>query len=167
MKIREPVVTDGTAVYCLVKESTLDLNSPYAYLMLFRSFPETCAVAEANGEIVGFVSGFHPPTQPDTLFIWQVGVKESQRGTGLATRLLLDVLGRGTCGDVRYLDATVSPSNTASLTLFRRVADRLGAPREETLCFDRDHFPGATHEEELLIHIGPFAPGMVRGHNAT
>lgn len=162
IELRPPALADAQAMWSLVRASTLDDNSPYAYLMLARYHAGTCAVAERDGALVGFVSAFVPPAQPDTLFVWQVGVSEQARGTGLATRLIASLLERDGTAQLRYLEATVTPSNIASLTLFRRLAERLGARCRESRCFPSHLFPGGGgrqhHEEELLLRIGPFTP---------
>jgi len=142
----------------LVQDSTLDSNSPYAYLMLARYFAETCVLAERDGELGGFVSAFIPPEQPDALFVWQVGVGPLARGRGLATQLVAAALARKVDEGVRFVEATVTPSNSASLALFRGIAAKLGTRCKEAPCFAADLFPGNGHEEELLLRIGPFDP---------
>lgn len=157
-RFRRPQADDGTAIWELVKHTgVLDLNSAYSYIMLGEYFAETCILAERRGRIVGFVSGFKPPQREDTLFIWQVAVAESERGRGLARTLILKLLASTACIDVRYLEATVTPSNAASTRLFRAVAREL-----ETSCviergFAGELFPGDGHEAERLFRIGPFA----------
>lgn len=154
--LRAPEVEDGPAMWELVRESSLDDNSPYVYLMLTRYYGETCAVAERGEALGGFVSAFIPPEQPDTLFVWQIGVSPDARGHGLATRLVLDVLQREACSDVHYVEATVTPTNAASLALFRGLADKLGTRCRETECFPEHLFPTDDHEAEMLLRIGPF-----------
>jgi len=153
---RPPRVQDGSAVWELVAESTLDSNSPYSYLMMFEYFADTCLVAELDGQVVGFVTGFRPPEEPETLFIWQIGVAEAARGRGLARALLSDLLARQP-GKVRYLKATVNPSNQASLGLFRSMAAQLDTRCREREIFEEGLFPGTTHEAEMLLQIGPFS----------
>jgi L-2,4-diaminobutyric acid acetyltransferase len=154
---RLPLVEDGTSIWCLVRRSgTLDLNSTYCYLLLCKHFSETCAVAEVNGEIVGFVTAYLPPRHADTLFVWQIGVAAEMRGRGMASRLLEEVLQRKSCRSVRFLEATVGPTNHASRALFTRLAERLDAGLSEQSCFDSALFPGADHEAERLLRIGPF-----------
>lgn len=155
-ELRAPQPTDASAMWELVRDSSLDTNSPYAYLMLAHYFSETCVVADRGGELSGFVSGFVPPDRHRTLFVWQVGVCDQARGYGLATRLIATALQRETCQDVAYVEATVTPSNAASLALFRGLAEKLGTHCRETTCFPAHLFPGAGHEEELLLRIGPF-----------
>jgi L-2,4-diaminobutyric acid acetyltransferase len=154
---RRPVIEDGTPIWKLVRDSgVLDLNSVYCYLLLCKDYSETCAVAEANGEILGFVTAYLPPGREDSLFIWQIGVSSALRGQGVASRLLRELLQRESCRGVRFLDATIGPSNEASHALFAALAKRLGADLSEQSCFDAGLFPGESHEPENLIRIGPF-----------
>lgn len=155
---RKPTKADGAAIYALVRDTgVLDVNSPYSYLMLGEYFADTCVVAEKSDGIVGFVSGFIPPERPETLFVWQVGVADSEQGRGLGKRLLRRLLARKVCRNVRYIETTVTPSNTASTKLFQSMTRDL-----ETLCviqsgFDDTLFPDdGDHESERLFRIGPF-----------
>lgn len=154
--LRAPQLADGPAMWRLVRRSTLDDNSPYAYLMLARYHAETCLVAQRGEELSGFVTAFVPPGQPDTLFVWQVGVDPAARGHGLATRMIRSLLSQPAARAVRYLEATVTPSNEASLALFRGLAEKLGTRCRESECFAQHVFPDTGHEPEWLLRIGPF-----------
>jgi diaminobutyrate acetyltransferase len=149
----------------------LDLNSPYAYLMMAHWFADTCVVAEhkaadGSAEIVGFVMGFCPPDQPDTMFVWQVAVSPSQRGKGLAGRMICHIVSQAKPA-LRYIEATVTPSNAPSAALFRGLAQRLGAKITTSEVFSAATFPGPTlgveacHEGEVLYRIGPL-PAVTR-----
>jgi len=151
-----PTLEDGTRMWQLVQDSSLDDNSSYAYLMFARYYADTCVVAERRGELGGFVSAFQAPQDPEVLFVWQVGVGKSARGQGLATRMILDLAARKAADGVRYIEATVTPSNEASMALFHGLADKLGTKCEKSLCFPETVFPGDEHEEEWLLRIGPF-----------
>ncbi|MCA1939708.1 MAG: diaminobutyrate--2-oxoglutarate transaminase [Caenispirillum bisanense] len=158
--IRAARADDGAAMFELVKQTgSLDLNSAYCYLMMGQWFSDTCVVAERDGRVVGFVIGFVPPTQPDTIFVWQVGVAPSEKGRGVGKRLLDAFLEcEGPEGRPRYLEATVTPSNTASEMLFRSVARRQGARLKISEIFPGEWFPGdegSDHEPERLFRIGP------------
>lgn len=159
-EVRPPRPEDARDITELVRRvSKLDANSPYAYLLLCSHFADTGLVRREDGRLVAFVLGYRPPEQPDTYFLWQVGVDPACRGRGLAgrmvTRLLRRLEGRG----VRFLEATVTPSNEASAALFRGVARRLEAPCEERTCFAKELFPpGDAHEDEILFRVGPWAP---------
>ncbi|HZG72866.1 MAG TPA: diaminobutyrate acetyltransferase [Chondromyces sp.] len=157
LRLRQPTKEDGASVWELIKSTgILDLNSPYSYLMLCEYFPDTCVVAEEDHRIIGFVSAFRPPQARDTIFVWQVAVHESQKGKGLGRRLLEELLNRESCEDVHYLEATVSPSNLPSQSLFKGVAKRLNCPCEVSECFPEDLFPESGHEAEQTYRIGPF-----------
>jgi L-2,4-diaminobutyric acid acetyltransferase len=55
----------------------------------------------------------------------------------------------------RFLEATVTPSNASSWGLFRGYAGKKHARLTEQPLFHRSFFPGPSHEEEVLIRIGP------------
>lgn len=155
--LRQPQVADGTSIWRLVRDTgVLDVNSPYSYLMLCKFFSDTCVVAEHDGQIVGFVSAFRLPANQETLFVWQVVVAESQRGNGLGKALLQELIGREVCKNVRYLEATVSPSNRLSQALFRGLARDFATCCEVSECFPANLFPEGTHESEMTFRIGPF-----------
>jgi len=162
-RFRAPEAGDGAAIYKIVEDSgVLDLNSAYSYLMLGEYLGDTCLVAERKGEIVGFVSGLVPRTKPETLFIWQVASAQSERGRGLAKRLVHAMLTRPACRHVRYIEATVTPSNKPSKRLFRALARDLEAGFTIGQGFDAELFPGEGHESERLIRVGPFQPTAAR-----
>jgi L-2,4-diaminobutyric acid acetyltransferase len=154
---RTPEVGDGTEIWRLVRElDALELNSAYSYLMFCKFFPKTCVIAELDGEVAGFVFAFRPQTASDTVFVWQVGVDNTLRGRGVGIALLHTLLVREECRDVRFLEATVTPSNMPSQALFRKLARRLDTQCHVSPCFSSDQFPGNEHEDELLFRIGPF-----------
>ncbi|HEX7064010.1 MAG TPA: diaminobutyrate acetyltransferase [Bacillales bacterium] len=156
-RFSKPSKENGADVWTLVKSTgVLDVNSSYSYVMWCEFFRETSVVVERNDRVVGFISGYIKPESPNILFIWQVAVDDTERGQGLATKMLRHLLERSVCKDVRYLEATVAPSNMASRKLFTRFADKMGAPCEVHNCFTANDFPGEGHEDEPIYHIGPF-----------
>ncbi len=164
VELRPPAIEDGPAIHSLISRCPpLDLNSPYAYLLLCRHFPETCVVAAGEGGIDGFVSAYIPPAQPDTLFIWQVAVDARRRGQGLGLRMLQSLLERPALKHVAFIEATVGPGNQASRAMFAAWARRLDAPLNESPLFAASLF-GAGHEEECLLRLGPrpFVPKKAR-----
>lgn len=155
--LRSPTLEDGAAIWRLVVEGgTLDVNSSYTYLLLCRDFSETCIVAEGAEGILGFVTGYRPPAQLDTLFVWQVGVSRRARGQGLASRLLDGLLRSEGCQKVRFLETTVTASNEASRAMFGSLARRLETGLVETEGFPARLFPEGGHEAEPRLRIGPF-----------
>lgn len=156
--LRRPRMEDGKQMWQLVKDTKiLDVNSAYCYLMMCKFFPDTCVVAEYENRMVGFVTAYRPPTEPDALFIWQIGVDSSQRGKGLGGALLKNLIERESLKGVRYITATISPSNIPSQKLFRRLAADLNANLEvsEADGMPEEVFPGGGHEAEPLHRIGP------------
>lgn len=153
--IRKVQLQDGRDIWKLVKESgTLDVNSVYCYLMLCEYFPDTCFVAELNGQVVGFVTAFLQQNDPEVLFVWQIAVSEAYRGMGIADSLLERLTASDGCKHVRYIQTTVAGSNAASRRVFAKLAEKLGADQEITDGLPVHLFPEA-HEAEPLIRIGP------------
>lgn len=155
VEFRVPTLDDGADVWRAMKASgALDENSPYIYVLWCDYFADASVVAVSGGELVGFVCGFRPPRKPDTLFVWQVAVDDSQRGKGIAGRMISEILRRES--GLHYVEATVTPTNVPSMSLFRGVAKRLDVPCEESDFIRADHFPTDDHEPERLFRIGPF-----------
>ncbi|MFZ2634044.1 MAG: diaminobutyrate acetyltransferase [Desulfosalsimonadaceae bacterium] len=154
---RNPKIQDGQYLWELAKASkTLDVNSPYHYLIMCRHFGKTCLTAEKQGRVIGFVTAYIPPDSVDTVFVWQVAVDEKERGQGLGLHLLINIFKNAKAFSVRNLDATITPSNQASLCLFKAAARVLDAPFE----FEKEFFRAADfghnfHAPEMLFHIGP------------
>ena len=157
--LRRPTDGDGYNLHQLVARcQPLDTNSVYCNLLQCSDFADTAIAAEnAQGELVGFISGYRPPSRPDTLFVWQVAVDSSMRGQGLALRMLLALTERvAREHGVRYMETTISPDNAASQALFKRAFDKLGADCTRRTLFSRaEHFAGQ-HEDEVLYRAGPF-----------
>jgi L-2,4-diaminobutyric acid acetyltransferase len=156
--LRKPHEGDGAGIWNVVRGSgKLDVNSSYCYMMLGKYFYNTCAVAETGRKAVGFVTGFRHPEKADTWFVWQIAVDEQARGKGVARKLLEEVLNRPENADIRYIETTISPSNTASQSLFLGFARDRGLTCQITDGFKSDLFPeGMAHEDEMLFQIGPF-----------
>ena len=161
--IRRPQLEygDGGAMWRVARESgVLEENAEYTYHMFTHYFSEASIVAEKDGEVVGFIAGFRPPDHPDTAFVWQIAVAPAARGEGLARLMIHGVL-RGLAPGVRYLEATVSPSNEPSQRTFHGIARDLDAPCSEEILFPGDRFHGPSHEDEVLFRIGPIEAGRI------
>lgn len=154
--LRAPRAEDGAAAYELIKNCPpLDTNSMYCNLLQCEHFSATSVAAELDDDIVGFISGYIQPSQIDTLFVWQVAVGETVRGQGLAGRMLQELLARDATKKARYIETTITPDNRASWALFESLANKLNAPLNHSVKFDRQqHFAGQ-HETEMLVRIGP------------
>jgi len=128
----------------------------YCNLLQCTHFGATSALAEAEGDAVGFVSGYSPPPHPDALFVWQVAVDERARGHGLAKRLIMDILERPGNEHLHYIRTTITAQNEASWAMFHGLARKLDAPTEEQVLFDQDEHFGGEHKSEHELIIGPF-----------
>jgi L-2,4-diaminobutyric acid acetyltransferase len=155
--LRAPSAEDGPALYDLIAACPpLDRNSRYCNLLQVSHFADTAVVAELDGEIVGSVTGYLKPGDPETVFIWQVAVHEKARGQRLATRMMEEIVSRPVCRDVRWMETTIEPDNAASWSAFRKFAEAHGAETSQSLLFSRErHFAGS-HGDEVLLRIGPF-----------
>lgn len=163
IEIGRPTSQDGAGVFDLVARcKPLDENSMYCNLLQCSHFADTSVVTRNAGQVVGCVSGYIPPNQPDVLFIWQVAVDDSMRGLGLAKRMIANILERPVCTDVVRVHTTITPDNPASQGMFQSVANSLNTEVSITPYFERDdHFQGA-HETEMLWNIGPFQQSDAR-----
>lgn len=164
--IRPARPADGAALWRLARSNGLDENSPYAYLLFGEYFSASTLVAVSpsghgsggddghggRGDVVGFVMAFPAPGDPRRIFVWQIGVAESHRQQGIAASLLDELYARS---GAAFVEATVTPSNTASRTLFDRFGARHGAPVEVEPLFGASLFPGDDHEAEDRFRIGP------------
>ncbi|MBE0509107.1 MAG: diaminobutyrate acetyltransferase [Chromatiales bacterium] len=157
VQLRLPELADGKPVHELIGRCPpLDLNSSYNYFLLCSHFRQTCVIAEHHGQIVGFLSAYLLPEQPKTLFVWQIAVDASMRGSGLAGKLLAELLERPACRQIQYLETTIAPGNIPSRRVFERLADSQGVAIHESDFLQPHHFGNEGHDEERLIRLGPF-----------
>ena len=152
----EPQVAGAEGHVALAGEvaGTLELNPSYAYILICQHFGNTCLVAEAEGRMVGFVLAYVPPRQPDTVFVWQIGVAREVRGRGVGHLLLHNLLALDGCRNVTFLEASVTPSNKPSQSLFRAFARKKGVACRKMPFFPAEFFPD-DHEPEQLYRVGP------------
>jgi L-2,4-diaminobutyric acid acetyltransferase len=166
--LRPPRPEDGARVWQLVRETaSLDDNSMYCNLLQCSHFAGTCAIAELDDAVAGWVSGYVPPEAPDTLFIWQICVAEQARGRGLAKQLIGSVLARPACGNVSNLQSTITDSNASSWALFGSLAKSLNSTLRRQPHFQKEGHFGGRCDTEHLVTIGPFAKGGLPVRNAA
>lgn len=166
LNLRPPQGDDAIGIRDLAAATgVLDLNSTYAYLLLATDFSSTSIVAESDGDLQGFITGYHPPPRPDVLFVWQVAVAPSAQGTGLASTMIDSLVERVRAerGGPITVEATVSPGNTASRAFFGAFARRHGVPLIERPHFDSELLDAeGAHEDEPILRIGPIGdPGAI------
>lgn len=156
IKFRKPVTEDGMAIHGLVELSPpLDANSAYCNLLQASYFSDTSIIADLDGELFGFITGFRAPTDPSTLFVWQVAVAPAARGMGLAGSMLNALVQRLIPDGVRYVQTTITKDNEASWALFKGFAKKQSVQLEhEPFYSSVEHFRGL-HATEHRLTIGP------------
>jgi len=163
MNIRKPRVEDGVQLRQLVANSEeIDDNSCYLYLLLCQDFADTCVVAEHDGSIVGFVTGYTPPTRPTSLFVWQVVVAPEARRQGLAKRMLEALIAQFPGEKLEWVEATITPDNQPSRRLFDALARSMHTEIGFTPYFLAEHFGTFAHDPEELCRVGPIGPNRER-----
>jgi L-2,4-diaminobutyric acid acetyltransferase len=158
--LRAPTAEDAAALWKLIEACPpLDRNSLYCNLLQCTDFADTCVVAERSGELVGWISGYVPPSRPDTFFVWQVAVAPAARGQGLALQMLDWLVERPAAPAARVLTTTITEANAGSWALFSAFARRRGSALGRTPRFERDaHFQGA-HDTEWEARVPLAVPG--------
>lgn len=156
VRFRPPRAADGPAVTTLISACPpLDRNSRYCNLLQCEHFADHCIIAENSQRILGWVSGYRPPSDPDAFFVWQVAVAKEGRGRRLAKRMIVELLSRPAQRGVTHLLTTVTEDNEASWALFRSLARDWGATFERSALFERDNHFAGTQDTEFLAVIRP------------
>lgn len=151
---RAPTSADGADVWELIRKSgPLDENSMYCNIVQCDHFADTCVIAELDGVIVGWISAFIPPDEPDTLFVWQVAVGETARGRGVAKKMLNELFDRPGCAEVTQLKTTITADNDASWALFNSFADKMDADLDHEPHYEEDAHFGGKHATEYMVTI--------------
>ncbi|WP_397544261.1 diaminobutyrate acetyltransferase [Roseovarius salis] len=154
LTFRAPTSGDGADVWDLIRKSgPLDENSMYCNMVQCDHFADTCVIAELDGEIVGWISAFIPPDEPDALFVWQVAVGESARGRGVAKKMLDQLFERPACAEVTKLKTTITADNDASWALFNSFADNMDAELDHEPHYKEDAHFGGKHATEYMVTI--------------
>jgi len=161
--LRRPRLEDGAGLHRLISDCPpLDVNSAYLYFLLCDQFRNTCVVADDGDRLLGAITAYVRPDDPDALFIWQVAVHADARGRGLGKRMLTEVAGRDAAASCLRMETTISPSNTASRRLFASWAESRGATLREAPYLEPHHFNPVgetdTHEAECLFQLHPLHP---------
>ncbi len=156
LELRHPRPTDGFQLNQLIAASPpLDTNSVYCNLLQCQHFAETSVAAVAGDEVVGFISGYLLPNDPETLFVWQVVVGEKCRGQGLAKRMLNWLVAAAPLENARHLITSITPDNQASWMLFESLARDWQAQASKDMLFTRERHFANQHDDEYLLRISP------------
>ena len=152
-EVRHPILFESNQMWELAEKSGLDVNSSYSYLMMTKFFNDRCFVIKDDGQVIGFVTGFI--LKDDVYFVWQIAIDPDYQGKGLSQKLLWNAV--ETLMDkhqIKFIQATVSPENNASMSLFKSIASSYNTFFAVKEGFTENHFPDDKPEEKL-IQVGP------------
>lgn len=145
---------DGPAMQSIARDTgVLSVNSAYFYAMMVRCFPDTCVVARSGEWVCGYIAALCLPAQPETLFVWQIGVSSTVQGKGIGKRMLIRLI---ESARPAFVEATVTLDNQASLRTFQAAARQVAA---RWTFSDKPFFNpsdmGPADAPEHLLRIGP------------
>ena len=105
------------------------------------------------------MTGFVSPKDSKTLFVWQAAVDPKYRNEGIAKNLVSTAL-ENAGSEIKYIEATVTLSNKASLKFLENLADDLNTSVSLTPLFSTDVL-GDGHEPENLVRIGSITHNLL------
>ena len=154
---RKPDSEDGSEIWKLIRRcKPLDENSMYCNLLQCDHFRDTCVMVERDGELLGWISGYIAPSEPESFFVWQVAVSPDARGLGLGKRMLTHLIERDEADACTQLKTTITRSNEASWGLFRSFARSIGGELTDEAHFHKDdHFDGHAATEHMVTITFP------------
>ncbi|KEO53917.1 diaminobutyrate acetyltransferase [Thioclava indica] len=154
---RKPDAQDGSEIWKLIQRcKPLDENSMYCNLLQCDHFRDTCVMVERDGQLLGWISGYIAPSDPQSFFVWQVAVAPEARGLGLGKRMLRHLISRDETADCTRLKTTITKSNGASWGLFRSFARSIGGELSDEAHFhEDDHFDGHAATEHMVTITFP------------
>ncbi len=121
--LRPPLSEDGTAVSSLARTADQEaIGDLLGELAAFDDYKEFSIIAELDGDLVGAMLAYVLPYDPETLFIWLVGVSEGEADKGLASLMLGQVMRRDVSADVTRVQTVITSNDECTWALFRRFA---------------------------------------------
>ncbi|MFC6236312.1 GNAT family N-acetyltransferase [Longivirga aurantiaca] len=101
--------------------------------LFLEHFAGTSLVAEADGELAGFLIGFVSQDRPDEAYVHMIGVDPARRGDGLGRRLhdeFADLVRERGVRRIRCVTSTVNTASVAFHTSIGFVVTGTGVPVE-------------------------------------
>ena len=150
---RHPTLEDARALWSLVMYINKELGGLDRYALsnferLCRDTPETCMVAEYDGKIGAFATGFRIPdeTGEKGLFMWQTGSLLPGAGYGCEERLLDEL-------QPDYLSFTVEGDNGAANRTAVKKAEHLKVAWSNPRAIPTEAL-GNGHKPEVIYTVG-------------
>ena len=138
INIRNSKEEDFSEIYEFVKKCPpLETYGEHFYKIILRYFGDTSIVAvDSEGKIVGFSFGFVSQKDPETFFIWQIGIREGMRGTGTGSKLIEGIINSAKEKRCKRIELTVDTTNTASQKFFGKMGFLNISKKESRECID-------------------------------
>jgi ribosomal protein S18 acetylase RimI-like enzyme len=120
--------------------------------LFFVHFQSSSLVAEAAGERVGFLIGFHSPDHPDESYIHFVGVHPAWRGAGVGRLLYEQFFKLAAAAGRRHVRCVTSPVNLVSIQFHLRMGFQVepGDSQQQGISFHWD-YDGPGEDRVLFI----------------
>jgi L-2,4-diaminobutyric acid acetyltransferase len=155
IELRHPLASDGDALNTLLATTpVLDGNSVQCTLLQCSHFAQTSVAAFLHGQLVGFVSAYYPPNEPNTLFVWQVVVAQDLRDLGLGKKMLHWLIEQPACAQAVNLVTAIGIKNSISWSMFDSFARDIGALPIKSFVSSIRRSPD-TEQNEYLLRISP------------
>jgi ribosomal protein S18 acetylase RimI-like enzyme len=123
---------DFLAVRHVIDQSeSLDHHTDYTYWVALNQWPDLFLAAKGDGQVVGFAFGLRNASNPERVFLWQIGVLSQYRRNAIATRLMKEFCARASRQGASELWMTIADEITPSLALFRKIAAGFGSVMTE------------------------------------
>lgn len=153
--LRRCTPTDVEQVVRFVAECPpLDVHSSFTYWVTFQYWGEMCFIASDDKRILGYASAIGSGHTPEAFYLWQLGVSEDLRSTGLGQRLIAAIADVGRGRGFREMQVSIASENEPSLSAFKRFATSLGNSLER--CGDvsfNDPTGNPVHEDLYTLEI--------------
>ena len=125
--LRNVTENDAATLRSLAKRCPpLDLHTPYTYWVIAKYFSDSSFILEQDGHPVGFITALDTPSG---VFVWQIGILEDHRGSGLS-RLLIDAVFDYARGASKRIEVTIAEKNTESKAAFMSACENAGGVME-------------------------------------
>lgn len=156
VQFRSPDLSHAPAIANMVKDNAkLDDNSEYTYALWCSYFADNSAVALDGEEMLAFVTGFRPPSAPETYFLWQTAAKARHGIPNLGVDLIEYAAEREIANGARVIEASVAEDNKPIRMLMKTLCRRFGGELKIGVLFDSDTLSAGDgeHHDEILFRI--------------
>lgn len=158
LMLRHPTREDAQAMLDVVLATNaenpkggLDIYALSSYERMAGPFSETSMIAEENGKVVGFITGFLLPGKDDPeLFIWQIGVPPEHQGKGIGPSMQIRLAEQL---NVQRILTTIEGVNEQSQGAFWKLAGYMGSKLEPTGQVVSGEILGNGHDTEIYFEI--------------